>query len=63
LLVKMFLLPIALNLLKTLELTLSLNQNRSERGMQNKFKKNPPIFIEGFVYERQALAGFFMSGH
>ena len=31
--------------------------------MQNKFKKNPPIFIEGFVYERQALAGFFMSDH
>ncbi|MCH2058543.1 MAG: hypothetical protein MK214_18425, partial [Thalassotalea sp.] len=51
-------LPIALNLLKTLELTLSLNQHRSDRGMQNKFKKNPPIFIEGFVYERQAVAGF-----
>ncbi|MCH2056081.1 MAG: hypothetical protein MK214_05605, partial [Thalassotalea sp.] len=54
-------LPIALNLLKTLELTLSLNQNRSDRGMQNKFKKNPPIFIEGFVYERQAFATFFSS--
>ena len=50
----MCLLPIALNSLKTQKLTLSLNQNRSDRTTENKVKKNPPIFIEGFVYERQA---------
>jgi len=44
--------------LKTQKLTLSLNQNRSDRTTENKFKKNPPIFIEGFVYERQAIAAF-----
>ncbi|MCH2058439.1 MAG: hypothetical protein MK214_17880, partial [Thalassotalea sp.] len=54
------LLPIALNLLKTLELTLSLNQNRSDRGMQNKFKKIPRFSSRDLCMKDRLLLPFLL---